>query len=64
MLCFTLCLLTCFGNFVVAVVARGYLGVECAPEDVPILQKTIIDECRSQGKPVVVATQMMESSKS
>jgi pyruvate kinase len=34
-------------------VARGDLGVECAPEDVPILQKTIIDECRSQGKPVV-----------
>lgn len=34
-------------------VARGDLGVECAPEDVPILQKTIIDECRTQGKPVV-----------
>ncbi|KAL7452672.1 hypothetical protein ACHAWC_004396 [Mediolabrus comicus] len=44
-----------------AVVARGDLGVECQPEDVPILQKVIIDECRSQGKPVVVATQMMES---
>mmetsp|Transcript_38469 Transcript_38469/g.82902 ORF Transcript_38469/g.82902 Transcript_38469/m.82902 type:complete len:513 (+) Transcript_38469:139-1677(+) len=42
-------------------VARGDLGVECAPEDVPILQKTIIDECRAQGKPSVVATQMMES---
>lgn len=47
-----------------AVVARGDLGVECQPEDVPILQKTIIDECRAQGKPAVVATQMMESSKS
>lgn len=42
-------------------VARGDLGVECPPEDVPILQKTIVDECRKQGRPVVVATQMLES---
>jgi pyruvate kinase len=37
------------------------LGVECPPEDVPLLQKQIIDECRQQGRPVVVATQMLES---
>merc|ERR1719232_63780 len=42
-------------------VARGDLGVECAPEDVPILQKNIIDTCRNHGRPCVVATQMLES---
>jgi pyruvate kinase len=31
------------------------------PEDVPMLQKEIVDECRVQGKPVIVATQMLES---
>jgi pyruvate kinase len=42
-------------------VARGDLGVELALESVPGLQKKIIAQARSAGKPVVVATQMLES---
>ncbi len=42
-------------------VARGDLGVEMLPEEVPPLQKRIVSTARRMGKPVVVATQMLES---
>ena len=42
-------------------VARGDLGVEMPPEEVPIIQKRLIQNARNQGKPIIVATQMLDS---
>ena len=42
-------------------VARGDLGVEIPAEDVPIVQRELIKKCRAVGKPIVTATQMLDS---
>ena len=42
-------------------IARGDLGVELPIETLPPIQKRLVRQCRDSGKPVIVATQMMES---
>lgn len=42
-------------------VARGDLGVELSPEEVPLVQRRALAACRAAGTPIVIATQMLES---
>ena len=51
-------LIKAFDGFMVA---RGDLGVECPLEDVPVIQAKVVELARKNAKPVIVATQMLES---
>src|SRR5439155_5819853 len=42
-------------------VARGDLGIECPMEELPIIQRKIVKRCLALGRPVIVATHMLES---
>jgi len=45
----------------IIMVARGDLGIECAMEEMPIIQRTIVKNCLRAGRPVIVATHLLES---
>ncbi len=45
----------------IVMVARGDLGIECAMEELPIIQRRIVKLCHRLGRPVIVATQLLES---
>jgi pyruvate kinase len=45
----------------VVMIARGDLGIECPMEELPIIQRKIVKRCLRTGKPVIVATHMLES---